>query len=146
MVPVDEVGTDPERHKLWREDAARLYNDYAKDYPWKFSHFRATDGYASVPLDGVWVRAPFLHNGSVPTLKDLLEPPDKRPKVFYRGNDLFDPDAVGFVSDKPESDDHNRRFFRYDTGLKANSNAGHAYGTDLPGGDKAALIEYLKTL
>ena len=36
--------------------------------PWKFSHFRKTKGYANMPLDGVWLRAPYLHNGSVPTL------------------------------------------------------------------------------
>ena len=42
--------------------------------PWKFSHFRKTDGYANMPLDGVWLRAPYLHNGSVPTLRALLFP------------------------------------------------------------------------
>jgi hypothetical protein len=147
VIPVAEVGTDPERHKLWREEAARRYNNYAKDYPWKFNNFRATDGYASVPLDGVWIRAPFLHNGSVPSLSDLLEPPAKRPKVFYRGNNLYDPTKVGFVSDVAE--EKGRRFFKYDTSLKANSNAGHAgatYGTGLSADDKTALVEYLKTL
>ena len=50
--------------------------------PWKFSHFRKTDGYANMPLDGVWLRAPYLHNGSVPTLRALLFP-DERPRTFF---------------------------------------------------------------
>jgi hypothetical protein len=57
---------------------------------YRFTHFRKTRGYANHPLDGIWLRAPYLHNGSVPTLADLLEPADRRPKVFYRGNDVFD--------------------------------------------------------
>ena len=57
--------------------------------PWKFSHFRKTDGYANMPLDGVWLRAPYLHNGSVPTLRALLFP-EERPAVFYRGYDVYD--------------------------------------------------------
>ena len=56
----------------------------------RFSHFRKTFGYANSPLDGVWLRAPYLHNGSVPTLRDLLEPSDQRPKTFYRGYDVYD--------------------------------------------------------
>ena len=45
---------------------------------WRFTHFRKTFGYANMPLDGLWLRAPYLHNGSVPTLRDLLEPAAKR--------------------------------------------------------------------
>jgi hypothetical protein len=148
VIPVEEVGTDPERHKLWTDEAARRYNAYAEGYPWKFKDFRGTSGpgggYASVPLDGVWVRAPFLHNGSVPTLADLLKPPGLRPKAFYRGNDVYDPVAGGFVSDKER--DGWRRFTRFDTSLRANGNGGHEYGVKLPDDDKKALVEYLKTL
>ena len=76
-----------------------------------------------MPLDGLWLRAPYLHNGSVPTLRDLLEPVDKRPKVFYRGNDLYDQKNVGFVS--TEATEQGRKFFKYDTGADGNSNVGH---------------------
>ena len=48
-------------------------------------------------LDGIWARAPYLHNGSVPNLRELLEPPPKRTKLFYRGYDAYDPDNVGFI-------------------------------------------------
>jgi hypothetical protein len=148
VIPVEEVGTDPERHKLWTDEAARRYNAYAQGYPWKFHDFRGTSGpgggYASVPLDGVWIRAPFLHNGSVPTLVDLLKPPDQRPKKFYRGNDEYDPVRGGFVTDKPR--DGWRVFTEFDTSLRANGNGGHTYGTQLSDEEKKDLVEYLKTL
>ena len=92
----------------------------------------------------MWLRAPYLHNGSVPTLHDLLKRPAQRPKTFYRGNDLYDPDNVGFVSNV--SADENHSYFRYDTQVPGNGNGGHTYGTTLPAADKTALIEYLKTL
>ena len=90
---------------------------------WRFQHFRKTFGYANMPLDGLWLRAPYLHNGSVPTLRDLLEPAAKRPATFYRGYDVYDPVNVGFVSNVAE--DGGRKLFRYDTAVPGNSNAGH---------------------
>jgi hypothetical protein len=95
-------------------------------------------------LDGIWLRAPYLHNGSVPTLRDLLEPPENRPRKFYRGNDLFDQQKVGFVSDVPE--ENGVRYFEYDTSLPGNSNAGHNFGIHLSPEEKEALVEYLKKL
>jgi hypothetical protein len=112
----------------------------------RLKRFKKTDGYANVPLDGLWLRAPFLHNGSVPTLRDLLEPAERRPPVFYRGDDVYDPENVGFVSDVPERD--GRRLFAFYTGLPGNSNRGHEgrqYGTELSPEDKDALVEFLKS-
>jgi hypothetical protein len=113
-----------------------------------FTQFRKMEpvGYANVPLDGIWLRGPYLHNGSVPTLRDLLEPAARRPKVFYRGSDVIDVQRVGFISNVPEAG--GRRLFEYYTGLVGNSNAGHegpAFGTDLAPADKDALVEYLKS-
>ena len=96
-----------------------------------------------MPLDGVWLRAPYLHNGSVPTLRDLLEPVNARPKTFHRGYDVYDPVKVGFVSTVPS--DANRKYFKFDTSKSGNSNSGHVYGTELGSADKDALVEYLKT-
>jgi hypothetical protein len=143
VLPANEVGTDPHRAQMWTADAAQAYNDYSKPYPWRFSHFRSTGGYVNVPLDAVWLRAPYLHNGSVPSLVDLLTPPAERPKVFFRGYDVYDQEKVGFVSSGPEAE---RYGFRYDTSRPGNSNGGHLWGTDLGAQDKKALIEYLKTL
>src|SRR3546814_19546018 len=85
-----------------------------------------------MPLDGIWLRAPYLHNGSVPTLRDLLKPAAARPKAFWRGDDVYDPHHVGFESNVPARE--GVEFFRYDTTVPGNSNAGHeraAYGTAL---------------
>jgi hypothetical protein len=92
------------------------------------------------------LRAPYLHNGSVPTLRDLLEPSTNRPKVFYRGYDVYDSKKVGFISHVAEED--GRRYFKYDTSVPGNANSGHQgprYGTTLPDDQKKALMEYLKT-
>ena len=141
--PIERIGTD--RHRLDSYTAVFAANQYSL-YPqsrYQFKHFRKTTGYANQPLDGIWLRAPYLHNGSVPTLRDLLEPPERRPKVFYRGYDVFDQKNVGFVSNVPEGD--GRMFFAYDTSVPGNGNGGHLYGTTLPDTDKSAIVEYLKS-
>jgi hypothetical protein len=101
------------------------------------------DGYNPPFLDGIWLRAPYLYNGSVPSLYDLLTPPEKRPQVFWRGYDVYDPGQVGFMS---QSDEAKRVGTKYDTRARAASNRGHTLGTDLPEQKKETLIEYLKTL
>jgi hypothetical protein len=143
VIAVAEVGTDRHRLDMWTRNAADTYNAYGEGHPWKFSKFRTTNGYVSVPLEGLWLRAPYLHNGSVPSLTDLLEPVASRPKSFWRGYDLYDPVKVGFVT---SGADAQRIGTYYDTGRAGNSNAGHTYGTTLPPDDKKALLEYLKTL
>ncbi len=135
-----EVGTDPAFLAMWTEAFVdRLRHLDAA--PFAFPDLRRTDGYLNVPLDGAWMRAPYLHNGSVPTLRDLLEPVEHRPTRFHRGNDLYDDDAMGFVSSIADT-----RTTPYDTTLTGNSNAGHPYGTDLGPDEKRDLIEFLKTL
>ena len=101
------------------------------------------EGYQAVLLDGLWLRAPYLHNGSVPNLVALLTPPDARPKTFFRGYDVYDQTKVGFIAEGPDAE---RVGVEYDTRVPGNSNQGHPYGTDLPEEQKRALIEYLKTL
>jgi mono/diheme cytochrome c family protein len=140
--PLTAVGTDPSREESFDQAIADRMNTYGEGYPWHFTHFRDTDGYANMPLDGVWLRAPYLHNGSVPTLRDLLKPPDQRPKVFYRGYNVYDMADLGFVSSGPEAEQDG---FEYDTTLPGNGNGGHVYGTTLTDQQVDALIEYLKT-
>ena len=143
VVAVSEVGTDRHRLDSYTYELLENQNTLYAGYPWRFNKFRKTNGYANMPLDGIWLRAPYLHNGSVPTLRDLLNPPEKRPAVFYRGNDVFDRENIGFVSTVAEVE--GRRFFRFDTSLPGNSAAGHSYGIELSAADKNALLEYLKT-
>ena len=143
VVPAIEVGTDRHRLEMWTPASATAYNAYGEGHDWKFSHFRTTNGYVSVPLDGVWLRAPYLHNGSVPNLAALLEPVDRRPSRFSRGYDVYDPLQVGFVTDGSAAQTAGTS---YDTAQPGNSNAGHTYGTDLPAPSKRALLEFLKTL
>jgi hypothetical protein len=142
VVPVEEVGTDRHRLDMWTTGAADAFNAYGAGYDWRLSQFRKTNGYVAMPHDALWIRAPYLHNGSVPTLTDLLEPPERRPKVFYRGFDLYDPQKVGFVSSGADAE---RYGFKYDTSLPGNGNGGHLFGTTLSADDKRALIEFLKT-
>ncbi|MDQ6861655.1 MAG: hypothetical protein M3032_10945 [Verrucomicrobiota bacterium] len=168
VVPIAEIGTDRHRLDSYTNELATAQNSLYAGYASRFSHFRKTYGYANMPLDGVWARAPYLHNGSVPTLRDLLNPVAERPQVFYRGYDVFDQEKVGFIADPTRfnedgtsKDDpaNEQHFFRYETqprtdGLtprernEGNLNSGHEgerYGTMLSADEKDALVEYLKT-
>jgi Cytochrome C oxidase, cbb3-type, subunit III len=140
-IPIGWLGTDRHRFDSWTTQARDGFNGLS-DYDWRYSHFRKTSGYMAQALDGLWARAPYLHNGSVPTLSDLLRPPADRPQTFYVGYDVYDQARVGFVSDGPEATSAGRKF---DTTLPGNGNAGHLYGTTLSDADKHALLEYLKT-
>lgn len=97
--------------------------------------------YKARPISGIWATAPYLHNGSVPNLYQLLLPPNERVTSFEVDSSYtFDAKAVGYVAD------HDRHSFRLDTHLPGNSNAGHDYGTDLTPAQRWDLIEFLKTL
>lgn len=146
VIPIDEVGTDDHRLYMWEQKDATALNALYEDYDWGFQAYRDTDGYAAVPLDGVWLRSPYLHNGSVPSLTDLLKAPGDRPPVFYRGNDVYDPESVGFVATEAQDATTGQPYFEYDVSVPGNSNQGHGWGTELSGSDKQALVEYLKTL
>ena len=143
-IPVDEIGTDPYRFHNYTYDLTVNQATLYAGFPWRFTHWRKSNGYACQALDGIWARAPYLHNGPVPTLRDLLEPPEKRPPVIYRGYDVYDPVNVGFVYNVTRA--FGRDFFRQDRTVPGNDNGGHLYGTTLTPDEKNALIEYMKTL
>jgi hypothetical protein len=90
------------------------------------------------------MRGPYLHNGSVPTIGDLLKAPAQRPASFYRGNNLLNTQDIGFVSDLAQ--EKGLHFVLFDTRQPGKGNAGHLYGTGLSDQDKKAILEYLKTL
>ncbi len=144
-VPVKEVGTDRERLDTWSKQAAIESNKVVSSFGIERRGLVENEpsGYIAAFLDGIWLRAPYLHNGSVPTLRDLLKPAAERPKVFYRGYDVYHPVDVGFITQGEEAEHVGTKF---DVSERASSNQGHEYGTQLPAAEKDALIEYLKTL
>ena len=136
VIPVSWTGTDRNRLDAFTPETRDAFLG-ATSYRWRYSHFRKTGGYVAAPLDGVWARAPYLHNGSVPTLAALLSPPAERPVTFRRGGTAYDTARVGFLDAGP---------WTYDTRLPGNGNGGHLWGAALPPPDRQALLEYLKTL
>jgi len=118
------------------------------------NYWRAPKAYPARPLAGIWATAPFLHNGSVPNLYELLSPVEKRSKTFYRGNLEYDPEHLGFESKKEKSKD-GVKLFEFDTAKKGNSNFGHEFrdgtgkgviGRKLSKDERLQIIEYLKVL
>jgi hypothetical protein len=97
-------------------------------------------GYRSRSLEGVGFTGPFLHNGSVPTVDDLLKPAAERPKTFRTGCRTLDTERLGFACTEADGS------FLFDTSLPSNHNGGHEFGTDLAPADRAALLEYMKSL
>jgi len=166
VIPLEEVMTDAERTGSWTREAADKANEkvvtelgmertpMAKPY----------NGYVALQLDGLWLRAPYLHNGSVPTVRALLEPPQCRPRSFYRGYDLLDQKNLGFVAMRCDGEGNpvqdlpegcpvkpvasgcvpERKGWWYDTRERGNSASGHLWGTALSDREKDALVEYLK--
>jgi mono/diheme cytochrome c family protein len=158
LVPLAEVATDPVRlRSLSRQDRAALNASW-------FGHFGADSqapdvdlasreaggGYVAPPLDGVWASAPYLHNGSVPTLWHLLHP-DARPVVWRRTDTGYDDDRVGLeveeLAELPaEKLPPAERRRHFDTRKPGKSAAGHDFPDALDAGERAAVLEYLKTL
>ncbi len=97
--------------------------------------------YEARVLTGIWAAGPYLHNGSVPTLWELLQPARARMTRFAVGHRGFDPVNVGLETAPAPG----RAVFVVDAAT-GNGNAGHEYGTALSDPQKRALIEYLKTL
>ena len=118
----------------------KFYADSGVDYATQqcLEGFGALDlpqqiaGYKPRPLEGVWATAPFLHNGSVPTLYQMLLPPEHRDQSFFVGRREYDPVHVGFVT-QPDADGDDDGFW-LDTSTGGNHNTGHAFApTPRPG-------------
>ncbi|MFL6846566.1 MAG: di-heme-cytochrome C peroxidase [Allosphingosinicella sp.] len=102
--------------------------------------------YESRVMHGIWAAAPYLHNGSVPTLADLLKPPRERPDKFEVGN-LYDTKLLGLARDQgPGAPRRNTRGCDSGDLASGESRCGHDYGTSLSDSEKRALLEYLKVI
>jgi hypothetical protein len=147
IVPLAEIGTDPVRaQRFGQAEAARLNASWFGDPP-----FEPSGGYLAPPLAGIWARAPYFHNGSVPTLLGVLDPSERPMRWRRLGSELadFDVDRVGLRYDEPsEATDPNTLEGRrvYDTTREGMSNGGHLYGVPLSAGERADLLEYLRSL
>lgn len=102
--------------------------------------WRTTRQYGIRTLRGAWATAPYLHNGSVPSLYELLLPASRRSRTFPLGHAEYDPVRVGYTMTAPAGTP------TFDTSIEGNSNAGHEFGADLSDEERWALVEYLKTL
>jgi hypothetical protein len=145
VIAVAEVGTDINRANMWTEAARDAYNNYREGRDWGFKSFRKIEGYVAEPLPGLWLNGPYLHNGAVPTLRALLEPPAQRPVTFVRGLDVLDGGNGGFVAPPCDPRQALAEGFCFDTQLVGNGNGGHVYGTTLSAAEKSDLLAYLLT-
>jgi hypothetical protein len=160
VVPLSEIKTDPARvmFRHYSELGDKLFSLFPEKHPFHFPRDEikplpgqennlAIRGYVNSPMDGIALRAPYLHNASVLTLAELINL-RKRSDVFYRGRNRYNPVDGGFAS--PEAPDKDT-YFKFDTSVVGNSNKGHDYpwAYDDPNrnvDDLRALLDYLKTL
>ncbi len=149
LISVDEVDTDPLLAEANWEKNRSYFEAYNKSWfgrPPHGARLVPTRGYVAPPLDGIWITAPYLHNGSVPDLMSLLES-SRRPVVWRRSfrADDYDYEKVGWRYEQPELDqDHDT--MTYDTRRTGYGNGGHRYGDLFNTEERRAVIEYLKTL
>lgn len=143
LFAASEVGTDPARAESVGEKQAEAFNrifsevELAGYVPPRPTPLRSTGKYWSPGLAGVWARAPYLHNGSVRTLRQLLMPPALRERTHRRGSREYDPVDLGYADGGS---------YVVNASTSGSANTGHEYGTGLSDREKTELIEYLKTL
>ena len=156
--PLGSIRTDADNWASYTYDLSASQDALYAGTKYRFRHFRHTGGYANMPLDGIWLRGPYLHNGSVPTLRDLLEPPEKRPAKFWRGYDVIDPvrvrwvatpeQAVALYGSVPADFAQWMKVTRpFDTAQRSCNNGGHwwKWSASLTPEVKDDIVEYLKT-
>ncbi len=139
LVSLDEVGTDPYYARYFSRVSGlgHWYNQswFANTSP--ASRMEPSEGYVAPPLDGVWATAPYLHNGSVPSLDALLHSTTRPAK--WKRMDEYDHENMGWKYEESGKG-------RYDTSLPGYGNKGHYFGDHLSAEERKAVIEYLKTL
>jgi len=158
LVMLPEIGTDATLAHGGTQFAVDYVKWFDESFYGEIAHLDPQPGYVAPPLDGIWATAPYLHNGSVPTIEALLDS-SQRPAFWMRKYDAngvyddsdYDDAALGWrytAVDHGQADemDSVKRVRIYDTTLPGYGNGGHTFGDGLSAGDRAAVIEYLKTL
>lgn len=154
LVPIAEIQTDPVLMEFALGDEGAPYIDwFNRSYYGELSIAAPGPGYLAPPLDGVWATAPYLHNGSVPTISSLLNSPT-RPALWQflepgsERREAYDTQALGWRTRTlpAEAVAEGKPATVYDTRLPGYSNAGHYFGDHLNEAQRAAVIEYVKQL
>jgi mono/diheme cytochrome c family protein len=158
IVSLEKLGTDPVLAEAVCEKNIEYFNKswLAQQVGPDGERFRITEhhGYQAPPLDGIWATAPYLHNGSVPSVYQVLNS-KVRPKIytrsFHTGEEAYDPAKLGWkiqelanLRDAASPGFERRKI--YDTTQRGRGNGGHLYGDKLTEEERLAVIEYLKTL
>lgn len=155
LLPLAVIGTDAELASTGADEIRPMVDWFNKSYFGTILQLVVDDpfvGYVAPPLDGVWATAPYLHNGSVPTIAALLDSatrPTYWKRVDYDSKN-FDQTTLGwpFITTPYGQDgaaDDERKFI-YDTTKTGHGNDGHIFGDPLDDDERAALLEYIKTL
>jgi hypothetical protein len=156
VMAFEAIGTDPERvtFRYYQVLSDILFDYFPVDHPLKPKRedlrpgpLGRTAGFINAPIEGIWARAPYLHNGSVPTLAELINLEPRR-AVFYRGRNFYDTEKVGI---KVGTEPTQRDYFRFDTAVPGNANTGHDYpwayrGAGWDEGALRDLLAYMKTI
>jgi mono/diheme cytochrome c family protein len=150
QVSLAAIGTDPARAEAVKVGVTEMFDRTAMG---PLMDARAAKGYVAQPLTAVWATAPYLHNGSVPTLYHLLHPAE-RPARFQVGGHRLDFARLGVALEEGEGG-----VWRYpagyrpwsapeeyDTADRGHSNRGHMFAADLPEEDRRAVLEFVKQL
>jgi mono/diheme cytochrome c family protein len=153
VVDLATIGTDPIMARFATDGSADRFNRWVNtSFYGELAYSAPAPGYLAPPLDGVWATAPYLHNGSVPTVEALLQS-SIRPKYWTRSfrSDDYDPKTLGWRFQslpygKEGAKDRAERVRIYDTSLPGYANTGHTFGDALTADERRAVLEYLKTL
>jgi mono/diheme cytochrome c family protein len=154
LLPLNVIGTDAVMASSAAEDFSYLEEWFNESYYGTVTTVAVEDpfiGYVAPPLDGIWATAPYFHNGSVPSIELVLDS-SARP-TFWKRSDYdstnYDDDALGWPWQQAQSQADtamNQRKYVYDTTIMSHSKGGHTFGDHLTNDERAAVLEYLKTL
>ena len=155
LFPLDVIGTDPVVAEGGTIHAPHMVDWYNESFYGEITRMVPDDpftGYAAPPLDGVWATAPFLHNASVPSIALVLDS-TKRPTYWRRvdyDSTNFDDKDLGWpwlsLDHGQDGLDKDEAKHIYDTTQFAHDNGGHPFGDHLTDHERAAVLEYTKTL
>ena len=152
IIAIEKIGTDRERAFPGGKDKA--YEFFKNSWLGEFvsNQFQETQGYLAPPLKGIWATAPYLHNGSVPTLWALMHS-EQRPNIWQVSSQAsdYDLEKVGLVykelSEFPKDEKNTAVISRiYNTQVLGRGSRGHTFPDKLDESEKREVLEYLKTL